>query len=127
MLNKLQKKGIKFATEEIDAITKIDANYCELDCSLQRIFQGNLTDVKEFLLPDEYSRLIKNYCKESLCEHHAILKLLLSSNMKRNYEAEAEEFNIAYNYKRNKLFDRMREVGLREEGVIEGIELVKRN
>lgn len=127
VVNKLQKKGLKFSDDEGLGVSKIDANYDVIDSTLHKVYQGNFSEVKEFLLPDEYSKLLKSYGKESLCEHHAILKLLLSSNLKRNYETEAEELNLAYNYKRNKLFDRMREVGLREEGINEGIEVVKRN
>lgn len=122
-----KSKTLKKIADSEDMFNQIDVKYEGLDLTLENMIRGMFSDAKEFLLPDRYHVMSRCYDKESLCEHHAIMKLLLSQSVGTHYENEIESHNITYNYKKIKLFENLREQGVSEEGLGAGFSLLKRN
>ena len=105
----------------------IDHKFGDLHSDLEGLLKGLTSTVKECILPDFYETLSKAYNKESLCEHHAIMKLLLSQAPATHYEAELESLNMSHNYKKMKLFEELREMQVTEQGMQSGMILLKKN
>lgn len=105
----------------------IDHNFKGLPHDLENIEKDLTGDIAECVLPDYYHILSQAYNKESLCEHHAIMKLLLSQTPTARYEAEMETLNMAHNYKKIKLFEKMRDLQASEQDMQNAMFLMKRN
>jgi len=101
--------------------------YEDLDITLKNIYLNILSNVKEYLIPDLYKSLLHEYSRESLCEHHAILRLILGGSDNRITEADIDNYGMMFDYRKLTLLQKLREVGAEEENMNDALTLLKRN
>ena len=105
----------------------MDHNYGDLDILLKNVFLGLKSTLKEFLIPPDYDDLERFYRRESLCEHHAILKLLASNQGGGVRPEEIENQNMLFDYQKIQLLEKARNEGALDQNMNVALVMLKKN
>lgn len=105
----------------------IDRKIMELGAQLSHAFFKSPRDLDQFLIPSDYQDLEDFYYRETLCEHHAILKLLVGDTNCMPPEEEIDNQNFKFEYYKIGLFDRMRSLGVPDSHLNSAVSMLKKN
>ena len=79
------------------------------------------------MIPPDYEDLERFYSSESLCEHHAILKLLASNQGNGVRPEEVENQNMLFDYQKMQLLERARNGGAADQNMNVAVTMLKKN